>query len=392
MSKAHILLIPSWYPHTTRPLSGVFFREQAIALREAGYRVGVVAPIMQSIKYGIKNASLFGKKSWVEDSGVSTLRCELISIPKLRRINMHRWMVAGRQLVSEYIRVNGTPDIIHAHSVLFGGVLANEVSGVYGIPYLVTEHSTVFARGLVADWQDKIIKHSVTRASALIAVSSEFRELLEKKYPVPKKKWKFIPNLVNTELFSRSPSRRSLHCENEFIFFAAAFLTEKKGMAYLLQAMAQRFRGGQVRLWIAGDGEDRDKLELLSRELGISDQVNFLGRLDRENMVERMSWCDAFVLPSLYETFGVVVIEALALGKPVVATRCGGPESIINDLNGYLVPVADSEQLGIAMERMLLERGKFDPVAIRQDCINRFGVNAVISSLGEVYRSIIDSK
>ena len=98
-----------------------------------------------------------------------------------------------------------------------------------------------------------------------------------------------------------------------------------------------------------------------------------------------MHQCDVFVLPSLYETFGVVLIEALAAGKPVIATRCGGPESIVNDENGLLVAPANSDALGRAMRQMVEAIDRFNKDIIRSDCIARFSRQAVIEQLGRVY-------
>ena len=80
-------------------------------------------------------------------------------------------------------------------------------------------------------------------------------------------------------------------------------------------------------------------LEALVQEKALTEQVTFLGSLTREQVRQEVSEADAFVLSSEYETFGVVVIEALALGKPVIATRCGGPESIVVPSVGYLVEI-----------------------------------------------------
>ena len=100
---------------------------------------------------------------------------------------------------------------------------------------------------------------------------------------------------------------------------------EKKGQADLLRAFAERFAGDpSVRLGIGGDGPERGRLHELAGSLAIAEQVDWLGALDRDGVRQAMCEADAFVLPSRLETFGVVVIEALACGLPVVATRSGG--------------------------------------------------------------------
>src|SRR5699024_9955006 len=103
-------------------------------------------------------------------------------------------------------------------------------------------------------------------------------------------------------------------------------------------------------------GEEKANLLKLVRVLKIEEQVVFLGPLTREQVKEEVSSADAFVLSSKYETFGVVLIEALALGKPVIATKCGGPESIVTPEVGYLVENNSEEELSKAMSELIANK------------------------------------
>src|SRR5690606_9435676 len=105
--------------------------------------------------------------------------------------------------------------------------------------------------------------------------------------------------------------------------------------------------------------------------------VTFLGKLSRGEVRMALSNCNAFVLPSRFETFGVVLVEALAMGVPVIATRCGGPEDIVTENTGVLVPVDDRQALAEALESVLLSPDKWDRDTIREDCRARFGAAAI---------------
>jgi glycosyltransferase involved in cell wall biosynthesis len=94
-------------------------------------------------------------------------------------------------------------------------------------------------------------------------------------------------------------------------------------------------------------------------------------------------------LSSKAETFGVVLIEALALGKPVVATRCGGPESIIREEDGILVPVDDVPKLGDGMKEIRRQYGNYRPIELRRSCANRFSEKAVTRQLIDIYRQVL---
>jgi glycosyltransferase involved in cell wall biosynthesis len=100
-----------------------------------------------------------------------------------------------------------------------------------------------------------------------------------------------------------------------------------------------------------------------------------------------MQNCDVFVLSSIVETFGVVLIEVLAVGKPVVATKCGGPEDIVNQDNGILVPTKDVHALAEAMYNIYLNINKYDASLIRNDCISRFGKDSFVEKLRHIYKS-----
>jgi glycosyltransferase involved in cell wall biosynthesis len=177
---------------------------------------------------------------------------------------------------------------------------------------------------------------------------------------------------------------------NRFRFLSVGFLVEGKNHAGLLRAFAAQFRGGSdVELRIGGDGPLRASLEKLASQLGVVDQVTFLGRLTRPEVLRQMQVCDGFVLPSDYETFSVVLIEALACGTPVVATACGGPEHIMREQDGILVPPRDPIALGQAMREMVRTLHSYDSEGMRRSCIERFGRDALVERLNRVYHEVL---
>ena len=133
----------------------------------------------------------------------------------------------------------------------------------------------------------------------------------------------------------------------EFIFGNVGRLHEQKGHQFLLQAVAKMTN--RVRVTIVGDGRLRDELVMLAAKLEISDQISFLGA--RADINEFLSAIDVFVMPSLWEGQPIALLEALALGKPCIASAVDGiPEIITDGVNGYLVQSKDVEALAIAMD------------------------------------------
>ena len=142
-------------------------------------------------------------------------------------------------------------------------------------------------------------------------------------------------------------------------------------------------------LYIGGDGSQRSWLEALTVENGVKDQIIFLGALSRDDVSKWMNKCDCFVLPSRYETFGVVYIEALASGRPVIGALNGGAEDIINNLNGYLIPIDDIDILAEKMIEVYDNIESYDEEEIRIDCLKRFSPKVIVNKIISVYKEVL---
>ncbi len=389
MKRPHVLILPSWYPTPENPLNGIFFYEQAKALRAEGVRVGVVYPQLKSLLRTQSDeigSNLF-RTFFAEEEGIPTLRGLGWFIPKLLPAGIV-FLLRAEHLVREYVKRFGVPDLVHAHSALWGGVAALRVQRALGVPYVLTEHFSGFLEGTIHSFRAAYAKKAFSGASLVIAVSKSLAEAL-KKYGVEERKLRVVPNMVDVNFFTLPPKQRQ---ETPFRFLTVAFLERLKGMHILLQAFAITFgREKHVRLMVGGDGPQRSELEELARRLGIADQVVFLGLLSREGVREAMWQANVFVLPSLVETFGVVLIEALSTGLPVVATRCGGPEDIVRDGVGILCDPGDVHGLANALGEIYRDYPAYrkSEAQIRQYAVDAFSSKAVARSLLEIYEEVL---
>ena len=378
----HILIIPSWYPLFKGDISGSFFREQAIALKNNEYTVGVIYPQIS----GLKNLKRIIKKPYgitiENDEGVKILRGHSINfLPKFKNYNKNHWIKIALKLFEIYIEKYGKPDIIHVHSMLYGGFVALEIQKKYGISYIITEHSTAYARKLVSKSVIEALKPVVKEAKECIAVSLEFTQLLNQL--IEEKKWLYVPNIVNNSFFENDLVISKC---NPFTFINICFLDAKKRVDILIIAFTEAFKNNkEIKLKIGGDGPELENLKLLCSELQMDSQISFLGRLSRENVRKEIEDSNAFVLSSEYETFGVVLIEALALGKPVIATKCGGPESIVNKEVGYLIDKNSINEMKLALLQLYNSQNHFISSSIRKYCYENFSEEAVITRLSKIY-------
>jgi D-inositol-3-phosphate glycosyltransferase len=171
------------------------------------------------------------------------------------------------------------------------------------------------------------------------------------------------------------------------------WLNEVKGVDVLLRALALlRERRPSARLVLVGGSLYRDEapqersLRKLATELGLDEVVRFLGPLAPEAVGRELRGADVVVVPSRRESCGAVILEALASGTPVVATRSGGPEDIVTEGVGGLVPVADPAGLAAALDSVLERRATFDPAALREYALQRFSWEHLADRYSRIYQ------
>lgn len=385
----HILIIPSWYPETPDDVNGIFFRLQAQALERTGAKVGVIAPIFRSMRTHAKKAfkrGNYGTAEYIEANVPTYAYKSMWFFPRVPYIDRTREIRSTLKLFKRYVAKHGMPDVIHAHCMNPGGLIAYQIHRMTGIPYVITEHSTTYARKLIRNWQRPMMQNAAQHAGARFAVSRDFAELLKDEYQGLE--WQYLPNILSAS-FEAPVDLDNKPRNARFTFCSVAHLQHKKGYDILLPAFAEAVKKyPELQLKIGGGGYEEFKLHKLSADLGLQNHVEFTGRLKNHEVLDLMYQSDAFVLASRHETFGVVFIEALSQGLPVIATRCGGPESIVNDSNGLLVDVENQQQLTSALIQLYENREKYHAPVLRQNCLDEFSESKVIEQLLATYRQI----
>ena len=386
----HTLIIPSWYPSTPDDVNGIFFRLQAQALQRSGVKVGVIAPIFRSFRTQAKtafNPKNYGIRTYIDKDVPTYVYDSMFFFPRIPHIDRKREIAASMKLFRRYVAVHGMPDVLHAHCVNSGGIIAYEIHKATGIPYVITEHSTTYARKLIRNWQRPLMYAAAQNAACRLAVSRDFAELLKEEYRGLE--WQYVPNILSAS-FEAPIDLADKPANEDFTFCSVAHLQHKKGYDILLPAFAEAVKAyPNLKLKIGGGGYEEFKLHRLAKDLGLENNVIFEGRLKNEEVLELMYQSDAFVLASRHETFGVVFIEALAQGLPVIATRCGGPETIVNPSNGLLVDVGDQKSLTEALISLYRNRKKYFPRLLRENCLKEFGERPVTEQIISAYNKAL---
>jgi glycosyltransferase involved in cell wall biosynthesis len=383
----HILVIPSWYTTPDNPIRGSFFREQAHALRRTGHQVGIlVPPTKLRTWHGISEV----RRHWrtpnssltiEDDAGVITYRAPWWGWSPAVSLSARR--AYGVTLYDRYAAEQGKPDVIHAHSALYAGFLAAHIRQARGVPAVLTEHSSVVISGPLLFGQHNALQEALCGVDARLAVGKPLRDAMLRH--APDCPVEILGNMVNADFFTLAPAPPPA----PFVWTAVGNLTPVKGYTLLLPAFGAAFRGETVVLRLVGDGKQRAQLEKLAGELGIGDQVVFMGRCPRETVRDTLQQSHAVVSSSHIETFALNLVEGLACGKPVVATRSGGPEMFVNEHNGVLCDTGSVEALAQAMRQLRDQYAQYDLAAIRAECVARYGEAAIVARLETIYRGFV---
>jgi len=387
LTERHILFIPSWYPSVDAPLLGTFFREQAEMFAEIGHKVGVLHARFHHLPSPTWLKGPSQPISMAVENNLAVVRASkrlfqpgpFHNIPSIYRSFVRSHEKFALKMYDAYKAVHGAPDIIHAKATMWGAVLAKAIAERENIPYLVTVHSSVFARNIVGPREKVTATLALKSANRLLSVSSTLAKDLERILGIHASKFTTVPNMIDVEKFPYTPLPKN----TTFTFGYMANLVNDKGHETLLKAFK---KVTNAKLLLAGDGPLRKQLEKLTSVFGIDDRVEFVGAIPREKACEFFQAVDAFVHPSRYETFGIVLIEALSTGRPVVATRCGGPNDIVRNEDGILVDVDDVDGLAEAMANMI--GMEWDTKLMRDGVEARYTKAAIRKQFLDIYDTI----
>ena len=379
----HVLFLTIGYPTVYNIQSGIFFREQAEALAVAGMRTGLIAINAVSIKHIIRKRSFAGlRKREFNTNGVQTVLTSFINNPVKPDYVVHQALRKGRGLVSAYIEQYGKPDLIHLQC--FETVeLAQYIKSRWSIPYVVTEHSSRFLLDTLNPGLEKYAASCFQNSDKNIAVSTNFAELLEKRYQAP---FLYIPNMVDTEFFTML--KRDHVKPNRFI--NVGVLDKNKNQALLIEAIARlRDRGRDLGLVIVGEGPERTNLQAMIKQRALENHVKLKGFLGRGALLNELHDSHAFLLSSQFETFGVALIEAMSCGLPAVCTRSPGPESIIAKPGLGILCDNDPDDYVLAVDRLIEEYSSFSPSYIHNYVREYFSKFSVSKKLMDLYKGVI---
>lgn len=404
-----VLHLPKWYPHRYDDQDGDFVARHVAAIAAAP-DAGAAAtdePLETAVVFAaVARGPL--PRLLVEEVDLSSpvpawryyYRARPTGWGPLDRVlKLGLWLWAARRGLRAVRRHWGgrRPDLVHVHVLLRTGLLAWWLRAVRGIPYLVTEHWTLYLpanAGRIGRLRRGLTAAVVRRAAALHTVSANLRQALA-ALGATNAHAAVIPNVVDTKLFRLPDAATARHPRR--LLHVAAFNERAKNLSGILRVVARlRAAGEAVQLRVAGYGPAEAALRALAAELGLlqDETVQFLGKLNSADVAAEMRAAAALVLFSNYENLPCVLVEAQASGLPAVATRVGGvPELLPPDgSRGLLVDAGDENGLQAALRAVLdAAPGRFDPALLRREAVARFGYAAVGGAFRRLYVQLLAS-
>ena len=290
-------------------------------------------------------------------------------------------------------------DVINTHFAVPTGPAGLILSRFSGVPNVLSLHG-----GYIYDPTKKLSPHRhailrwavrsvINSATKVVAQSTNTKRNAEEIYR-PDKSIDIIPLGMPEPRFS-AVNRRALSMqEDKFYLISIGRLVKRKGYDTLITALSiMRQKEHDARLILMGDGPERHNLESQSAELNISDRVTFLGAVSDERKFQYLSASDLYVLSSLHEGFGIVLLEAMFCGLAIVSTNDGGQVDIIKDgRNGVLVQPSDADALANAISALLKDSGRRQQIgATNKSDVKQYTISAVTERYLNFFNNAISS-
>jgi glycosyltransferase involved in cell wall biosynthesis len=361
-----VLFLASYFPKPLNPLMGVWALAQAQALA----REGVDLRVVSFTSWLPRSLAKVGRvRAWAE--------CPPAHDWDGLRVEYPRWLLyyhvgplrgrffrnpapqmrlawlSARRALRRIVREH-RPDVVLAHNAAVNGYLAWRLRRDCGIPYVTMDWDF----DEIADCERyparrALVGKVLAGAGCAVAVAKRMEALFRRLFPG-------VPTTTIHSGVQPVPPRlwdvpRPAELEGKLVAFSAGIFYSRKGIPLLVEAFARAAgRHPNAVLRIAGDGDERPKVEEAIRRLGLEGRVQLLGRQPNERVLQEMVWSDVFLLIGWDEPFATVYMEAMAAGKPVVCANDGGVNDLLRDgVHGRSVPPRDAAAAGDALDALL---------------------------------------
>ena len=376
-----IFIIARGYPSPQEPTWGCFEKDQAEALVQLGHNVTIISIDTRfrwhKRKFGLTQLN-FGN---LDIYNLFIIPLSLLFIPKSWRYKLVSYTYL--KLFQHVVRKKGMPDILYAHYLryMFYGI---DIQKKYNIPLVGIEHWSKIGEKSIHPRIKKSAQNIYPQLDQLLTVSSSL------KYNIQQQIGNINDILVTNNMVGKEFFYSSKSNEKSLKIVSAGGLIYRKGYDLLIEALSHiKHLPDNWQLTIIGNGPLKQELQTLVQQKGLQKHIHLIGQKSKIDIVSQFQESDFFVLPSRSETFGVVYIEAMACGLPIIATDCGGPRDIVTESNGLLIPNEDIDALSNAILYMIKNINQYDRKAIAENCQARFSSEVIAKQLTQIFEDTI---
>ncbi len=377
------------YPTTHDPSSGIFIQKEANMLASI-HEIAVWIPAVRALPWQEQSKRSINPVS--ESFDVN--RIKYWSVPRrlLPSITINNLSNALIQALS-----SSEANIVHLHWLFPAGLCIPKIKRILNKPIALTLHG--------GDWYsnqnrgyDSMILKALEQADSIICVGKQLTNDVINTYPSLLHKTQHVPHGINCTKFTPVSDKEKLGIKKELKWrddfkhiLCVANFYQSKGVELLVKAFVKQNKFDRTHLHLVAPRRDRniEKTILnLIKENNLNDKVSIYPSMSEVELIKRYQAADFLVSPSRKEGFGLAIAEAIACGLPVLATRSGGPQEIVDECNGILVDTDSITALSNGLNYMLNHFSEYSPTELHHSILNRFGTQAKLDKLDAIYSSL----
>ena len=372
--KINVLILPDLFPKNEKDWVGIFVVD---------YVKSIVSKCIPTVFYsrliGDKNQLISEKFDNVFDVYRWSYKTNLQSI--LKPFYYISWVFKTANKIQRTIE---KVDVIHAHGAILNGTVAYLLSKRLKIPFVISEHTGPFSKISNSFIKRNWAKYILNKSGKVLAVSNHLKqEMIE--IGVKPTKIEVSYNPVDTDLFTLKEN----NIVNKNILFVSR-LEPFKGALRTLKAFHQIMNElPDWKLTICGEGAEKKAILNYIVENKMEEHVTVKGTLTKKEYVDEIHQSAFLVYPSLHESFGLIPVEAMSCGIPVICTNQTAPQEYMNEENGLLVHPENIDEIAGAMKTLINNLSNYDAEDIRKQIITRFGFENFGNNLFNIYSNLI---
>lgn len=381
-----ILWLASWYPDRYEPVNGDFVQRHARAVSSL-IPIDIIHVVQVGKDVKTKNDCLYtvngNLREWVYSFSFTKW-----GIGPLDKLRYHiKFWYFYRGILLKYALIYGKPNLVHVQVTMKAGIAALKISTQWGIPYIVSEHSSLYDPAAIDNfltrsfffryYTKKVFKNATCITCVSEAIGKRIQQLAGNK------KIEIIRNVVDTHLFNFQPSLTV-----KFKWLHVSSMQPVKNVAAILKAFEQLYLIRQDwELEIVGPFTEMHSQWV--REAGLAHHISFKGEVSHAQVAIHMKKASALVLFSIYENLPCVILEALCCGLPIVSSEVGGTNEAVNRSNGILVESNNLEQLIKALQNMMTNYDQYNRVLIAKEAASKYAIPVIAQQFVQLYQRLL---